>query len=159
MEQAATAFEKIDGAVYPPSTGKNVSVIRLTSTQAAKLMDREQEVAEKHGRVNWEKLMERVLNNEDIDESPSTEQGAKGSSPASNVKRRLGGLEQITRQLQQRGKRLFFSLRMNRELMLLLFFDRCCFGYYGSRATAAFRLYSRSTILINQCTDLILRLC
>ncbi|SAL95711.1 hypothetical protein [Absidia glauca] len=86
LEQANTAFEKIDGAVYPPSTGKNVSVIRLTSTQAAKLMDREQEVAEKHGRVNWEKLLERVLNNEDIDDSLSTEQGAKGSSPSTNVK-------------------------------------------------------------------------
>jgi hypothetical protein len=117
LEQANTAFEKIDGAIYPPSTGKNVSVIRLTSAQAAKLMDREQEVAEKHGRVNWEKLLERVLNNEDIDDSLSTEQGAKGSSPSTNVKRRLGGLEQITRQLQQRGK-CFFLLRMNRELTL-----------------------------------------
>ncbi|KAI8339525.1 hypothetical protein BC941DRAFT_450973 [Chlamydoabsidia padenii] len=100
LDQATDAFEKIDGTTYPPSTGKTVSVIRLTTNQASQLMDREQEVAEKHGRVNWEKLLERVLNNEIIDEPLSSETGA---SPSTSAKRRLGGLEQITRQLQQSG--------------------------------------------------------
>ncbi|ORZ23082.1 hypothetical protein BCR42DRAFT_128805 [Absidia repens] len=97
LDQAANAFESIDGTVYPPNTGKQVTVLRLSPAQASTLIDREQQVADNHGRLNWEKLVENVLNNQVIDEPSPAE-----NSPTSS-KRRLGGLEQITRQLQQRG--------------------------------------------------------
>ncbi|CAO3597257.1 unnamed protein product [Absidia cylindrospora] len=97
LDQATNAFKSIDGTVYPPNTGKQVTVLRLSPTQASTLIDREQQVADNHGRLNWEKLVENVLNNQIIDEPSPAE-----NSPTSS-KRRLGGLEQITRQLQQRG--------------------------------------------------------
>ncbi|ORX48303.1 hypothetical protein DM01DRAFT_1338769 [Hesseltinella vesiculosa] len=92
-EMASLATKGLDGTQYPPETGGTITAVPLSELQAEQLIEVEQKVAEQHGRANWEKLLENVLNNIPINDAPL-------SPPTS--KRRIGGLDQISKQLQSR---------------------------------------------------------
>ncbi|CAO3616109.1 unnamed protein product [Cunninghamella blakesleeana] len=99
VDSADDALKNIDGIQFPPETGKNVSVLKLYPSQVEQLIKREQEL-ESQGitRTPWEKFLNNLLENKDIDEGLNNNDN-DSSNP---TRRRIGALEQITKQLNQR---------------------------------------------------------
>lgn len=92
MEEARTAFQNINGIVFPKDTGKSLSVGGLTPDQVEQLIEYEQAAAERRLRVDWEASVEKVK--------------AGGSLPTSSAadntrKARSIGIGQIAKQLAQ----------------------------------------------------------
>ncbi|KAI8060262.1 hypothetical protein BC940DRAFT_312397 [Gongronella butleri] len=95
LECAKKAMAAMDGQSSPGNSAAKLSVVGLTESQADQLIDTEQKIAEIRGSSNWEKMLENVLAGIPlVDEK---------TSPPPATKRRIGGIDQITRQLQTRG--------------------------------------------------------
>ncbi|KAI8369490.1 uncharacterized protein BYT42DRAFT_502963, partial [Radiomyces spectabilis] len=90
--QAKAAYHNIHGIVFPPETGRQVTVGGLTPEQAEMLIEQEQAAAEKRVRLDWEAL----IANKDKGSITPTE----ASSPSAR-RSRIMGFEQITKQLQK----------------------------------------------------------
>ncbi|KAL0087150.1 hypothetical protein F4703DRAFT_1735627, partial [Phycomyces blakesleeanus] len=93
-EEAKKALSSIDSIVFPPETGRKLTVGRMTAEQAEHVIEQEQSAAEKRIRLDWETALQAVLDGVAKPTlSPQTDV---------NVRRpRTLGFEQITRQLQK----------------------------------------------------------
>ncbi|KAK4509480.1 uncharacterized protein ATC70_007832 [Mucor velutinosus] len=92
--QAKEACHQVNGIKFPADTGRLLTVGELTSEQADKLIDYEQNAAEKRIKVDWESMLTRVM---------AGEATAITSASAAEERRvRTVGINQIiTKQLAQ----------------------------------------------------------
>ncbi|KAI8640417.1 hypothetical protein BD408DRAFT_419865 [Parasitella parasitica] len=93
--QSKDAFTKVDGIKFPADTGRVLRVGELTSDQADKLIEYEQNAAEKRIKVDWEDMISKVKAGEAL--------SSAGSSSNDDGSRRFRsiGIGQITKQLAQ----------------------------------------------------------
>lgn len=80
--------------MFPQDTGKTLTVGKLTSEQAEKLIEYEQAAASNHIRIEWEPLVEKVKSGESLPQSPGG--GGNGARVARSI-----GMGQIAKQLAQ----------------------------------------------------------
>ncbi|KAI7861255.1 hypothetical protein BDF14DRAFT_479025 [Spinellus fusiger] len=91
VPEAQEALKAIHGLVFPSGSDKTISGGKLTLEQAEHLIEQEQSAAEKRIRLDWELLLQSVLNGT-----------AKASTVSDNARRqRTTGFERINRQLQR----------------------------------------------------------
>lgn len=92
--QAKEAFHQVNGIKFPADTGRLLTVGELTSEQADKIIDYEQNAASRRIKVDWESMLARVLSGE----------ATAITSPSAADERRVRtvGINQIiTKQLAQ----------------------------------------------------------
>jgi apoptotic chromatin condensation inducer in the nucleus len=100
-EEANAAYKNIDNTVFPPDTGRTLHVGALSESKAEEMIVLEKEAVEKRIKFDWELAIQEQPNviapPAVSDEPKATEETA---SPGAR-KSRLGGIEQVSRQLQR----------------------------------------------------------